>query len=178
MHRFTRRGEVSQAAASRLASEQLEAGTKGQKNPMTSGTHPLTADGCAFCEVRDQSTDAALLMEDDHVVAFLDHRPLFHGHVLLIPRNHYETIFELPPEEVGPLFAATQRMSFAVREAMGSDGTFVASNNGVSQSVPHLHVHVVPRNKKDGLRGFMWPRTRYVGFEELNDVAERIRKAL
>ena len=115
---------------------------------------------------------------DDNSVAFLDHRPLFHGHTLLVPREHVETLGELSPKIVGPYFAAAQLLSRAVESAMDAEGTFVAMNNRVSQSVPHLHVHVVPRRRKDGLKGFFWPRTKYKGDEEMNDVKKKIVTAL
>jgi len=111
-------------------------------------------------------------------VAFLDTRPLFHGHVLLVPREHYETLADLPAELVEPLFSRAQRLSVAVRDAMGAQGTFVAMNNIVSQSVPHLHCHIVPRVKKDGLRGFFWPRTKYASGEAAAEVAKEIRAEL
>jgi histidine triad (HIT) family protein len=118
------------------------------------------------------------VFEDGISLAFLDNRPLFPGHSLLIPRDHVETLTDLPADLVGPFFANVQRVARAVREAMDSQGTFVAMNNVVSQSVPHLHVHVVPRTKGDGLRGFFWPRTRYSSEAEAADVAARIRSAL
>ena len=110
-------------------------------------------------------------------MAFLDVRPIFPGHSLLVPRGHHETLTDLPPDLVEPLFAAAQGLAAAVERAMGAAGTFVAMNNRVSQSVPHLHVHVVPRRPKDGLRGFFWPRQRYGSDDEMADVAARIRAA-
>ena len=134
--------------------------------------------GCEFCDlIRDMSVGARVL--DGHaVVAFLDHRPLFLGHTLVVPREHYGTLLDLPPALVGPLFSEVRRVALAVQEAMDADGTFVAVNNGVSQSVPHLHVHVVPRRPKDGLRGFFWPRQSYRDEAEEREVATRIREAL
>ena len=117
-----------------------------------------------------------VVYEDERFLAFLDHRPLFPGHALLIPREHVETLLDAPRELLGPLLEATQRLSVAVRDAMEATGTFVAMNNVVSQSVPHLHCHVVPRTKGDGLRGFFWPRTTYVGGEAA-DYAARLREA-
>lgn len=131
---------------------------------------------CIFCEIVAGSLDAARVLEDEHTVGFLDHRPLFKGHVLLVPRVHYETLADLPPDMIAPLFANAQRLSRAM-VTLG-EGSFVAMNNKVSQSVPHLHVHVVPRRKGDGLKGFFWPRTRYDGDDDLNAWAERIRHAL
>ncbi len=118
------------------------------------------------------------MLSDDEFVAFLDVRPVFPGHVLLVPREHHRTFADLPPTLVGPLFSRAQRLSVAVPEAMGAVGTFVAMNNVVSQSVPHLHVHVVPRSPKDGLRGFFWPRTRYDGDDHLAATGAAIRAAL
>lgn len=121
---------------------------------------------------------AHLVLSDDECVAFLDVRPLFDGHVLLVPREHHETLADLPPERVGPLFTRAQSLSVAIRDAMGAEGSFVAMNNVVSQSVPHFHVHVVPRVRKDGLRGFFWPRTKYKDDEQGAEVAEAIRAEL
>jgi histidine triad (HIT) family protein len=133
---------------------------------------------CAFCAIVTGETPASVVLEDDLCVAFLDVRPLFHGHTLLVPRAHVETFPDLPPDDVGPFFQRAQRLSVAVRDAMDAVGTFVAMNNVVSQSVPHLHVHVVPRRPKDGLRGFFWPRTKYADDAERDAVAARIRAAL
>ena len=133
--------------------------------------------GCIFCAIVAGEQDAAVVYEDEHSLAFLDVRPLFPGHSLLVPRRHHETLGDLPAERVEPLFTAARRLSVAVREAMGAEGSFVAINNTVSQSVPHLHVHVVPRVKGDGLRGFFWPRTNYADKAEMEAVAERIRAA-
>ena len=120
-------------------------------------------DGCIFCAIVAGEAEAEIVHSDERAVAFLDQRPLFAGHVLVVPRDHHETLADLPADQIGPLFELVQRMSVAVREGMGAKGTFVAMNNKVSQSVPHLHVHVVPRTKGDGLRGFFWPRTKYKG---------------
>ena len=130
---------------------------------------------CTFCAIVAGDAPAAVVHADDATVGFLDVRPLFHGHVLLVPRAHVETLADLPADEVGTLFAVVQRLSRAVPEAMEAQGSFVAMNNVVSQSVPHLHVHVVPRRRKDGLRGFFWPRTRYDDEQHLSDVAARIQ---
>jgi histidine triad (HIT) family protein len=121
---------------------------------------------------------ATIVYEDDNSVAFLDHRPLFHGHTLLVPREHVETLGELSPRIVGPYFEAAQLLSRAVESAMDAEGSFVAMNNRVSQSVPHLHVHVVPRRKKDGLKGFFWPRTNYPSDEEMEEVKKKISNAV
>jgi len=118
-----------------------------------------------------------MVLEEPHTVAFLDHRPLFPGHCLVIPREHYETLADLPQELLEPFFSTVQLLSRAIPTAMKKPGSFVAMNNVVSQSVPHLHVHVVPRKPKDGLRGFFWPRTKYGSEAEMKKVAERIRTA-
>ena len=133
---------------------------------------------CVFCDVVAGRVPAARVLEDELHVAFLDHRPLFHGHVLLVPRGHHVLLEELPAELVAPLFAQARRLSAALRLALGAEGTFLAVNNGVSQSVPHVHVHVVPRRKGDGLKGFFWPRTKYAGEAARDEVAARIRAAL
>lgn len=114
-----------------------------------------------FCGVVDGSVDAAVVFRDEFAVGFLDHRPLFAGHVLVVPIEHVDTIVDLPTELVYPFTRRVQAVAAALPPAVGAQGTFVAINNVVSQSVPHLHVHVVPRTKGDGLRGFFWPRTRY-----------------
>ncbi len=133
---------------------------------------------CAFCAIARGEADAAIVHADERCVAFLDIRPLFHGHVLLIPREHVPTLPDLPAEELVPLFGTAQRLCRAVERALDAQGTFVAMNNVVSQSVPHLHVHVVPRRRKDGLRGFFWPRTSYADANEMQAVAARIAAAL
>ena len=133
---------------------------------------------CLFCRIVSGELPATVVYEDDNSVAFLDHRPLFHGHTLLVPREHVETLGELSSKLVGPYFEAAQLLSRAVESAMDAEGTFVAMNNRVSQSVPHLHVHVVPRRKKDGLKGFFWPRTKYISDEEMEEVKKKIATAL
>ena len=132
---------------------------------------------CTFCDIASGRVAAEVVFEDAVSVAFLDHRPLFHGHTLLISRDHHETLADLPGVLVEPLFANARFLSTAVQEAMAAEGTFVAINNKVSQSVPHLHVHVVPRRRKDGLRGFFWPRRRYDG-AEMQVAAEAVRRAV
>ena len=138
---------------------------------------PLSSDGCVFCGIVAGDTPAHVVASDDVTLAFLDTRPVFPGHVLLVPRDHHETLTDVPPSLLGPLFDAVQRVARAVEQGMDAHGTFVALNNRVSQSVPHLHVHVVPRRRKDGLRGFFWPRQRYQDEAEMADVAARIRDA-
>ena len=134
--------------------------------------------GCVFCAIVAGDTPAHVVDSDDATLAFLDVRPVFRGHVLLVPRDHYETLTDLPPALLPALFGAAQRLAAGVQAAMDAHGTFVAMNNTVSQSVPHLHVHVVPRRRKDGLRGFFWPRQRYAGEEDMEGVAARVRAAL
>ena len=138
----------------------------------------MAADPCVFCVIIAGTVPASIVYADDEHVAFLDRRPLFEGHTLLVPRAHVETLADLPPEAVGPFFALTQRLSVAVPRAMAAAGTFVAMNNVVSQSVPHLHCHVVPRNPKDGLRGFFWPRTKYADDAARDAVAAKIAERM
>ena len=135
-------------------------------------------DDCVFCKIINKSLHASVVYEDEHHVAFLDARPLFEGHTLLVPRAHVVTLADLPPAAVGPFFTVTQRLSVAIPQAMDAKGSFVAMNNIVSQSVPHLHCHVVPRNPKDGLRGFFWPRTKYADDAARDAVAARIAAEL
>jgi histidine triad (HIT) family protein len=132
---------------------------------------------CAFCAIAAGETDAHVVFEDSRTLAFLDSRPLFPGHSLLIPRQHHETVWDLPDELLEPYFANARLLARAVREAVDAQGAFVAINNVVSQSVPHLHVHVVPRSKGDGLRGFFWPRTKYAVGEQAA-YATLLREAL
>jgi histidine triad (HIT) family protein len=138
----------------------------------------LPEESCAFCRIASGAEEATIVLDEPHALAFLDHRPLFHGHCLLIPRQHQETLADLPAEQVGPYFRTAQRLAQAVVGAMGAQGSFVALNNVVSQSVPHLHVHIVPRRRKDGLRGFFWPRTKYESEAQLEETAAAIRAAL
>ena len=133
---------------------------------------------CLFCGIVAGTVPAQIVFADDVAVAFLDARPVFKGHVLVAPRQHYVTLPDLPSDLVGPLFSRVQRLSAAVPAALGAQGTFVALNNIVSQSVPHLHVHVVPRTRGDGLRGFFWPRVKYASDEEAAGYARRLRDAL
>lgn len=133
---------------------------------------------CTFCRILAGDLPADVVLSDDDVVAFLDHRPLFPGHVLVVPRQHVELLGDLPAAALGPLSARVQQISAVVPPALGAEGTFVAVNNGVSQSVPHLHVHVVPRRRGDGLRGFFWPRTPYDDDRHRAEVAAALRDAL
>ena len=133
---------------------------------------------CPFCAIAAGAEGGHVVFEDEVSVAFLDNRPLFPGHSLLIPRQHLETLGDLPDELVGPLFANARLLSRAIPEAMGKPGSFVALNNVVSQSVPHLHIHVVPRKPKDGLRGFFWPRSKYESEKQMREVAATVRRAV
>ncbi len=137
---------------------------------------PVDSD-CLFCRIIAGEEPSYQVMSDDCVVAVLDVRPLFPGHVLVLPRGHCETLADLPADQVGPLFGRVRLMARAVADGMDAEGTFVAMNNRVSQSVPHLHVHVVPRRRRDGLRGFFWPRTVYDGDEHASAVARTLRDA-
>jgi histidine triad (HIT) family protein len=133
---------------------------------------------CTICRIVTGGLSAHIVLDDPHAVAFLDHRPLFPGHTLVVPRDHIETLPDLPHDELAPFFRAVQRVAAAIPDALDAVGTFVAANNIVSQSVPHLHFHVVPRRPKDGLRGFFWPRRRYETPEEMAEVADLLRQAL
>lgn len=133
---------------------------------------------CTFCRIARREEPAPVVFEDAVSLAFLDRRPLFPGHCLLIPKEHYETLTDLPPLLVSPLFLNAQRIAQAVEAAMEAEGTFVAINNRVSQSVPHLHIHIVPRRRKDGLKGFFWPRQPYEDEETVRKVQAAIQKAL
>src|SRR5580765_1234929 len=130
---------------------------------------------CLFCRVVSGDLPAHVVYEDPLTVAFLDHRPLFPGHALVVPRAHVETLMDLPSAAVAPLFGAVQTLGRAVEVGLGAEGSFVAVNNRISQSVPHLHVHVVPRRPRDGLKGFFWPRGRYRDEAEAADIAARLR---
>lgn len=133
---------------------------------------------CVFCAIVAGEHAAHMVLDDEVAVAFLDIRPLFPGHTLLIPRAHHVTLTDLPADLVEPFFTRMRLLTGAVQEAMEAAGSFVAMNNIVSQSVPHLHSHIVPRNRKDGLRGFFWPRGGYESDAHAADVAARIRTAL
>jgi histidine triad (HIT) family protein len=133
---------------------------------------------CPFCAIAAGAEASHVVFEDERTIAFLDNRPLFPGHSLLIPRDHYETLADLPADLIAPLFANAQLLSRAIPEVMGKPGSFVALNNVVSQSVPHLHVHVVPRQRKDGLRGFFWPRSKYESEEQMAATAATVREAV
>ena len=138
----------------------------------------MTEENCLFCRIVSGGLASVVVFEDKNTLAFLDHRPLFPGHTLLVPRAHYETLTDLPVKQVGPLFENAQLLARAVESAMEAEGTFVAMNNRVSQSVPHLHIHVVPRRRKDGLKGFFWPRTKYKSQDEMEVVQQKIAQVL
>jgi histidine triad (HIT) family protein len=133
---------------------------------------------CPFCAILQGREPSVIVFEDDRVVAFLDRRPLFPGHTLVVPRQHFVTLGELPADEVGPLMRVVQATARAMESALGAGGSFIAVNNRVSQSVPHLHVHVVPRTKGDGLKGFFWPRASYVSDEARDEVASVVRAGI
>jgi histidine triad (HIT) family protein len=133
---------------------------------------------CAFCRLLAGEGAMDAVMEDELAVAFLDHRPVFQGHTLLVPRAHHATLADLPPALLGPFFRRAQLLARAVEEGLGAEGSFVAMNNRISQSVPHLHVHVLPRRKGDGLKGFFWPRQRYPDAEAARSVRDRLRQAV
>ena len=135
---------------------------------------------CEFCAIAagDPTADAHVVYSDADVVAFFDHRPVFKGHTLVIPRQHVVTLPELSDELLVPVFSVARRVARAMEAGFGADGTFVANNNRISQSVAHLHVHVIPRHKKDGLRGFFWPRQKYESPKEAAEIAARVRAAI
>jgi histidine triad (HIT) family protein len=133
---------------------------------------------CLFCAILAGDHDAHFVFNDPLIAGFLDSRPVFKGHTLLVPRTHIDTITELPPELYAPLLDAAARVTAAMRSALNAQGSFVAINNTVSQSVPHLHLHVVPRTKGDGLRGFFWPRTKYDDETEAARYASRLGDAM
>ena len=134
----------------------------------------MVNDNCLFCRIVSGELPATVVYGDDTSVGFLDHRPLFPGHTLLVPREHVETLSDLPAAQLEPYFKAAQLLARVIESALDAEGTFVAMNNRVSQSVPHLHIHVVPRRKKDGLKGFFWPRTKYKDEEEMKSVQKKI----
>ena len=132
---------------------------------------------CVFCSIITGNSAAARVLDEPTVLAFLDASPVFPGHVLIVPRDHHETLTDLPPQAVNDVFLAAQRVAIGVKAAMGADGTWVSMNNTVSQSVAHLHVHVIPRKRKDGLRGFYWPRQKYASPDEVATIAAKIAAA-
>src|SRR5262245_20383852 len=160
---LTRRGEARSAKRGRSRAVRVARGA---------------APDCVFCRVVRAEASAAVVFENPVALAFLDHRPLFPGHVLVVPRAHVETLADLTPDLVGPLFGAVQLLARAVERGVPAEGTFVAINNRISQSVPHLHVHAVPRRRGDGLRGFFWPRGRYHDLAQMTEMRDRLRAAV
>jgi histidine triad (HIT) family protein len=154
------------------------ASKRGERDRAGEPPPALGATGCVFCRVVRGELSAHVVYDDALSMAFLDHRPLFPGHTLVIPRAHVPTLIDLPAEALAPFFAVVQVLAGAVERALGADGSFVAVNNRISQSVPHLHVHVVPRRSKDGLKGFFWPRGRYRDEAEAVDIRERLRAGI
>lgn len=133
---------------------------------------------CLFCEILSGEVEASVVFEDEVSMAFLDHRPLFPGHCLLVPKKHFETLTGLPVEMIDPLFRNAQLLARAVELALEAEGSFVAMNNRISQSVPHLHIHIVPRRKKDGLKGFFWPRNKYADTEHMLNVQKLLQETI
>lgn len=133
---------------------------------------------CVFCAIARGEMPAALVLETAEVLVFLDRSPLFHGHCLVVPREHHETLPELPAALIEPYFGMVQKVAAALPRALEAEGSFIGMNNRISQSVPHVHTHVVPRRRKDGLRGFFWPRRKYADFEAMQTIARRIRDEL
>jgi histidine triad (HIT) family protein len=133
---------------------------------------------CRFCNIIREELSTDTVFEDQISLAFLDHRPVFPGHCLLVPKDHFATLSDLPMQLVGPLFANTQLLVRAVEQGLLAEGTFVAINNRVSQSVPHLHIHIVPRRKKDGLKGFFWPRQSYRDRDHIESVVRVLRDTI
>ena len=142
------------------------------------GKRPHESATCAFCRIIRGEEEASIVFEDSLSLAFLDRRPLFTGHCLLVPKEHFETLADLPTPLIGPLFQNAQLLERAIEGGLAADGTFVAINNHVSQSVPHVHIHLVPRHHKDGLKGFFWPRQRYPDDIALRQVQETLRAAI
>jgi histidine triad (HIT) family protein len=138
----------------------------------------VPGDACVFCAIVAGDAPAHVVVDEPDVVAFLDARPVFKGHMLVVPREHYVTLPDLPTPLLTRVFVVVQRCATAVVEGLGAQGSWVAENNVVSQAVPHVHVHVVPRTKGDGLRGFFWPRQKYANDEEMEQYAEQLRRAL
>jgi histidine triad (HIT) family protein len=133
---------------------------------------------CKFCRIIAGELESHRIFEDDISLVFLDHRPLFPGHCLLVPKHHYSTMLDLPEEIIGPLFSNAKLMARAVEAGLSAEGSFVAVNNRISQSVPHLHIHIVPRRKKDGLKGFFWPRNPYRDEAHITEVQDALRRTV
>lgn len=131
-----------------------------------------------FCQIVSRAVPAAIVFEDVDSLAFLDHRPVFPGHCLLVPKQHLDSLVDVEPSLLGKLFANARLLALAVQQGLGAQGAFVAVNNRVSQSVPHMHVHVVPRTKGDGLKGFFWPRHKYRDPEHMEEVRRALAEAM
>ena len=138
----------------------------------------MPGNDCVFCKIAARQIDSHIVYEDDVTVVFLDNGPLFPGHCLVCPKIHYDTLMDVPPAALEPLFATTQIIARAVEKGIEAEGSFIAVNNKVSQSVPHLHVHVIPRRKGDGLKGFFWPRRPYKNKDEMAEVRDKLRSAI
>ena len=138
----------------------------------------MKVDSCVFCKIAEGAVPAHVVYQDEKILAFLDNGPIFPGHCLVCPKDHFETMYDLPNAMLEPLFAATRLIGLAIEDGLGAEGTFVAINNKVSQSVPHLHVHVMPRRRKDGMKGFFWPRRPYRDSDEAADTAAKVRDAI
>ena len=145
---------------------------------MQSSSSTKTNQECPFCSFVRSETQSYNVYEDDISLAFLDKRPLFPGHCLLIPKSHYETLIDLPASLLAPLFQNAQLLASAIERGLQAEGTFVAINNRVSQSVPHLHIHIVPRHKKDGLKGFFWPRQHYKDEATILSIQSNLRSTI
>jgi histidine triad (HIT) family protein len=133
---------------------------------------------CVFCKIVAGRIDAGIVYEDELTTVFLDSGPLFPGHCLVCPKEHYDTLMDVPPGRLEPLFSTAQIVARAIEQGLGAEGSFIAINNKISQSVPHLHVHVIPRRKGDGLKGFFWPRRPYKDKEEMAQVRDSLRTAI
>ncbi|MBA3649515.1 MAG: HIT family protein [Chitinophagales bacterium] len=133
---------------------------------------------CLFCRIASGLENAHILHEDEFTIAFLDIKPVFAGHTLIVPKIHYELLENIPDHLIKPLFKIARLFSVVMKESLNAQGSFVAMNNKVSQSVPHFHIHVIPRSKGDGLKGFFWPRKKYDDEHQINTVANKIKKVL
>jgi histidine triad (HIT) family protein len=133
---------------------------------------------CLFCKILTKTVEAPIVWEDRNVLVFLDHRPLFPGHCLVIPKTHLETIQDLPDDLLAMLFSTARLLAKSMEQGLQAEGAFIAANNRVSQSVPHFHIHVVPRRKGDGLKGFFWPRRKYKDEQEVGEVLAALQAAI
>jgi histidine triad (HIT) family protein len=138
----------------------------------------VATEGCVFCKIAQGALNAETIHEDESCIVFLDNGPLFAGHCLVCPKQHFDTLMDIPPELLQPLFQNVQMIARAVEKGLGAEGSFIAVNNKISQSVPHLHVHVIPRRRKDGMKGFFWPRKPYRDEVELRETADALRRAV